>query len=74
MDFPVVTGYFYVATRLAKARGKCVATEFANIGKVSVMTELANARRNYAMTEIICAAIELAAKESSITHYRVGRA
>ena len=88
MDFLVAIEYFYVATGLAKAKGKCVAiklvyvaTELASVGKISiateyfyVVTELANARRNYVATKIICVMTKLAMTESSIAHDRVGRA
>ena len=74
MDFPTAIEYLCATIRLAKARGKRVATELASVGKIYVAIELAKAKKNYVVTKIISAAIELAVMEGSIAHDRVGRA
>ena len=66
----------YVATELAKARGKCVATEpvYVAIEPVYVVTKLAIIGRISIVTEDFKVATELATIESSVTHDRAERA
>ena len=47
-------------------------TELTSVGKISIVTELAKPRRNYVAIETIYVATELAGRENSIAHDRIG--
>ena len=63
----VMTKHFYVATELAKVRGKSVMTE-----PIYVATKLAKARGKCVAIELVYVATDLATTESSVAHDRAG--